>query len=223
MGRVKLTDEYDLEELLAEATKDVSEENKAPLEEQEIMLFLIKYNIRTGETRVRKKLLYELYKNVSKAPVSVYTFGVRVSQILTSDKNHYFVNKDGLSIKIETLKALNKRRLDKRKNPFYRKQFESFMENFQLTSGNVWVKSEDLFLLYDKWTYQNKKKAVGRWQFIQLCTLFLKKKRITQNRMSWFGLNQNIKNHIKDYRDKEKQQENQGSVPSAKAESESKD
>jgi hypothetical protein len=216
MERVKSLNNLTEEELLKEASK-VTDEIKNPIYEgtSEVIHFLVTYNIRAGAIKVPKPLLYGLYKAWSASPMKRTSFLKQATNILGGDERHrcYELNIDGLKIKLDTIKALNSRQIDKTKIPLYKKHFETFLNKFEISEGMVWVKGEDLYLLYDKWTYQNKKtNPLGYLQFISMCDLYFKRKRITSSKIRWYGLNLTIKQHIRTYYD-QNQQKKQGEIP----------
>lgn len=158
------------------------EEREEILEDvDDVVPFLSHFNIRPGEYPVNKTLLYELYKQWSKNPVTGRRFSVKVGYYIPFKEFHrkwcFIINVTAFTLNRKTFDLFNEKP-DKRKSPLYRQHFENFIRKYNLDKEEVWVPGYVLFHMYDKWTYRIKKHhPIGRHNFVQFCNIYFKKKR----------------------------------------------
>lgn len=159
--------------------------------------FLSTYNIQPGNDVVLCRMLYDLYKLWSKEPVSKGEFQHEVGKyLLTQQKNdkvYYLLNKNSFRLTEAAFELINQKTIDKSKSLPWRKHFESFLAKYEIKSGNYYIESFALYDLYDEYVYETGKKApLSQEQFFNMCKVYFLGKRITQNRVTWFGVDESI-------------------------------
>lgn len=195
------TDE-ELLKLLNEDTKDLPTEIP-PHHDNEILSFLSTFKIEDGKTPISKRLLLELYRSWTKEPLTNTQFYYGVSKylmtLLSSGQSFYLINQKALTLTETAYKLLNKRVRDKTKNNNWRSHFENYLAKYKIKPGNYYVEAFVLYNLYDKYAYEiGKKLPLSEFQFHRFCSLYFTKKKLTEDRVSWFGVHKSIKNVITD-------------------------
>lgn len=193
MGLKKLPNEQSLEELLNSLNSE--EEVNVVSASDDVFSFVSHFNIQPGEELVLKVALYDLYKKWSTQPVNRETFSVRTNKLfiehVKGQKKYYKINLSSILIQQETLKYLEKKKLDRTKYPGWQKHFNDFIKFYNITKGNVWIPSYVLMHFYDKWCYNNRRKPLlSEITFFNFCKLHFEYKRNNESRMMWFGLNE---------------------------------
>jgi hypothetical protein len=160
-------------------------------EDASVYGFLITYGIKSGESTIKSRLLYELYKCWTKTPLTKTQFEKHVTKYLInssrSGQTVYLIDKDAFKIGEEIQKFLIPN--NKTKSKSYKKHFETYLTKYNIKPGTYWLESYILYFLYDKWIYSIKKKApLGEKQFFNFCKLYFKYKRNDSSRVMWFGL-----------------------------------
>ena len=196
----KLPSEFNLDELIEAASKESKEAvqttgTASSILESDIFTFITKLNINPGTKKVNKKLLYKLYRNWSSEPATNGSFALFMGMFFESNAKAYFLNLDALQIVRTPVPYIRKVKRDKTKSKNYKVHFEKFMEFYGLANGSCYVPSYVLYYMYDKWTYDNKnKKPMSDKQFFNFCGIYFDKKRLESSKISFFGINEDIKN-----------------------------
>lgn len=192
MGLKRLPNEESLEELLKLAEESKGEDVVGVADD--VLSFILHFNIKPGDTPVLQSVVYDLYRNWSKDPVNRMTFGVRVAKHFLihtkGPKKYYKINIDSITIQKETLKYIEKSKLDRTKYPSWQKHFNDFLNFYKIERGTSWIPSYILMHFYDKWCYNNKRKSLlSELTFFNFCKIHFESKRNTESRMMWFGVN----------------------------------
>lgn len=202
----KLVHEYSVEELLKlmdESKEDVSKKPEEEYVENEVIKFLVYYDIKPGIYRINSKLLFKLFKAWCKDKTYKYETFTRnmLNQIEKkfSSKNlekfQYFkINKSLLNI-TRFLEEAKPKKIIFRKTMFYKKFMEEFIEQHKLAAGPIFVEADILYYLFD---YHNQKKGrrlIGYERFVSMCHLYFPEKQLGFG-STWFGLNESIKTLI---------------------------
>ena len=153
-------------------------------DDSSVYSFLVTYGIKSGESTVKSRLLYELYKRWTKAPLEKAKFENAITKYLVrcsrSGQTVYLIDKDAFKIGEEIQKFLTPS--NKTKSKSYKKHFEIYLDKYGIKPGTYWLESYILYFLYDKWIYSIKKKApLGEIQFFNFCKLYFKYKRYSFN------------------------------------------
>lgn len=182
-----------VEDLLkfAQSEKEDSSTPEISTESDNVLSFLMAFQIKPGKDKVTGRLFYELYKKWATDPVSKVAFSLKFNMYIAPDNDarYYSVDRSGFKIGQEVEKYLlaNSRPVTKSKT--YKNHFEHFLKKYSLKPGKRFVEVFVLYYLYDKWTYQIKKKQpLGPVQFQSLCKLYFKNRRISSSRVAWFGV-----------------------------------
>lgn len=196
MGSTKrlLPNNLTIEELLESAEDDKQEKEINNIDwNNDVVSFLLTFNIKSGPHPVPKPLFFALYKHWSKNPIIKTKFNIEIAKFLIRHQKgpnqFYLIDKDAFKISEEIQQFILKKTVDKTKSKSYKKHFENFLKKYQLKQGNYYVESYILYYLYDKWVFSIKKKApLGENQFFNFCKLYFTFKRNSESRVSWFGV-----------------------------------
>lgn len=193
MGLKRLPNSQTTEELLK--TVEESEDKNVVGTTDSVFSFLSYFNILPGEQLVMKWVLYDLYKNWSEMPESRQTFSNKIRRHFFSHtiggKTFYKINLNSFDVEKKTLEYIQSRKINKTKYPSWQKHYDSFLKFYNIKPGKKWIQSYILMHLYDKWCYKNRKKRLlSELQFFNFCKLYFKYKRNSENRMMWFGVNE---------------------------------
>lgn len=168
-----------------------------PTMSDDVVAFLSVYSIQPGNDVVVHRMLYELYKLWSKTPVTKGEFSHEVGKYLLIQQRHgklyYLINKDSMRLTKAAFDLINEKSIDKSKSLPWRKHFESFLNKYEIKSGDYYVESYILYDLYDEYVYGiGKKSPLGEDQFFNMCKVYFLGKRITSNKVTWFGVDESI-------------------------------
>jgi hypothetical protein len=206
----KLPSELSEEELLSSAsnvsTEAVSED---VLQELDTLKFLTQFNIQSGAYPIGSKVLYNIYRQWSKTPVTNRIFQNITTQHLINGyislRRYYYINISTFKLSEKSILLSKKNLKDKRKSPRYKQHFENFINHFSLDKGEfVWIPSYVLFYLYDRWVYSYKKtRPLGRTNFVKFCSLYFEEKRIGSNQVSWYSVSKGVYSYVSEKEIKE--------------------
>jgi len=199
-SRQQLPNEQSIEDLL-KIVENNKEENITGVTD-DVLSFILHFNILPGEQLVLQSAIYELYYNWSKNPVNKISFGIKAIKYFIKHaigpRQYYKINTNSIQVQKETLKYIEKNKLDRTKYPFWQKHFKSFLDFYKIEKGNAWVPSYVLMHFYDKWCYNKKRKSLlSETSFFNFCKIHFESKRNTESRMMWFGVNKEfVKVHL---------------------------
>jgi hypothetical protein len=178
------------EELML-AFEDAAEVEEVISEEQDedVVPFLSNYGVQPGNHPVSKKLLYNLYKEYSKLPLSQTTFNLRVLDFVPQQKimgiPYYCLNQDNFVISKHIFKEQKTR--EKTKSLTYQKHFQWFLEGRQVKSGSKWVEGYILFFIYKDFCKSRRvNPKLGYENYHKFLKLHFEHKRLKGNRSLWF-------------------------------------
>jgi hypothetical protein len=192
MGLRQLPNNATLEELL-KSIEESEDKNVVGITD-DVLSFLSHFNILPGENLVLTSVVFDLYKNWSKDPISRAVFGLKINKHFfkhqKGNKIYYKINLDSFSVEKQTLIEIEKHKMDRTKYPSWQKHFQSFLDFHEIKKGKTWVQSFVLMYFYDKWCYKNRKKRLlSEVSFFNFCKLHFEHKRNAESRMMWFGIN----------------------------------
>jgi hypothetical protein len=208
----QLTEE-ELLKLLEQEETPLSPEESQPITEEDILdigieqednvvPFLVHYNIVPGKKAVSKRLLYDLYRNHVDEPLDALRFNHRAGKYLPQYYNingaFYQISQDSFKLSSQLLKLKRARREIKTLSHHYRKKFEKFLEECEITAGQHWVQGYIIYEIYLEYIKKQGKKvpAFALKSFIQLLKVYFPKARKTSNRSLWFNVNEKTFNHF---------------------------
>lgn len=205
----KLPNSKSLEELLKDL-ENPSESETIQVEEDSILTFLSFYNIEPGKEKIKDTLLYKLYKQFTKDPKSAQGFHTAIGSYIptVTEFNYqrfYLINQKVLNLSKRALEFLKK---DVKARPRHRVislriHFDNYMKKYALEPKDefIWASFDVLYNLYDKWTYEIKKKnRLSLEEFRKLCQIYLIHK---ENKTAqWFKVNISITKHLSKEMDK---------------------
>lgn len=159
----------------------------------DVLNFILFFNLEPGNDTVTNNLLYQLYCNWSEEKTTKQRFMNNIKKYFKTELPFIYINKTALKITEEVYKLIEINKVDKTKNKDQRLHFENFLENYKLKSGTKWIESVILYSLYDEWCYKNKKKnPMGTQHFYGFCRLYLPNKRRTSSKIIWYGVDESF-------------------------------
>lgn len=151
----KLTDEQLLEAL----EQKESEVDFAKKLQDDVLNFIIKFGVNPGKFRVRKKLLYHVYKNWSRNPVNDRTFNYTLNMYVDSNSSTVKISMSAFKFTEHAYETIRKELKPKKDSLASKKRhFESFIKRFDLTKpatriGRQRIHVGVLIYLYDIYCY----------------------------------------------------------------------
>lgn len=192
MARKKLPTELEIEDLLKSLDNDIKEDEIFDYQ-NDIIPFLSKYEIKPGTFKVTKRLVYYLYKLYSQNAIELTTFSRECLKYLDDTQGFYLINKKDIELSKEIYKLYKAKKRVVEKSPHIKTHFQAFLNHYKLVPGTYYIESFVLFNLYDQFNYNNKKiNLLGYKSFIKMCNLFFQRKRLTSNRVTWYGVDKSI-------------------------------
>lgn len=202
----KLIHEYSVEELLK-----LMDSSKEPLTQKteeehidnEVIRFLVYYDIKPGVHRINAKLMFRLFKAWCKDKTYKYQDFSRnmLNQLekkyvtFQLEKFQYFkVNKTLINI-TRFLEEAKPKKIIFRKTMFYKKFMEEFIEQHKLAAGPIFVEADILYYLFDFYNHKKGRRLIGYERFVSMCHLYFPEKQLGFG-STWFGVNESIKELI---------------------------
>lgn len=200
MENVKKLDNAQLLNLIKDTDKEVEDIHVL---NDDISNFLSFYNINPGNEKVSKRTLFKLYKAWTTA-VKSYKLTGFVQQLLRKqfevDYNKIFIDKNQINIDVLILKKLEtKPKKPRDRSDRYRERFERFLNEYDIKSGNTWVKSKSLYDLQKKYF---PKHCFTPQIFSKLLKLYIKEHDYV-NRCLYFRVDDSIIKHLENGHEKE--------------------
>jgi hypothetical protein len=166
----------------------------------DVLPFLSHFNIHSGESLVSKKILYKLYSQWSKDPVTLTKFVNTTKDIVfdvqVNGQQYFKINESAIEISKKTFELVSSKTRDLDKSPVYRVHFENFINKYSLDKDETYIQGYVLWHLYGKWCYGiNRKNKLGYRSFIMFCKLYLTSKR-TGKLFYWFKVSKEIYNYV---------------------------
>lgn len=191
----KLLTDLTIEEL-EKSLETAVETQEVPEDSDGILIFLTKFNIRPGEELVHSNILYKLYKEVIKEPLTKIKFNNRLSEYIPTKVNgkgtkFYLLNVDSFKLSRDFFKLIE----SSKRNPLVSKglqyHFDRFIGATNIVSGNYWVEGFIIYEIYRHYCIDKKlKKLLGYDSFHKFLKLNFEHRRVTSNRSLWFRVNE---------------------------------
>lgn len=204
----KLPGELELDQLLKALTEANDEQHtETPEYDDDILGFMNKFSIKTGDQKVSSPLLYSLYKQWSSKPIKRNAFTIRLKNLFEGkfekidNVTFFFINKESRALAPEVwdfFKKYKKRSVTKQINLI--KHFDSFRTECKIKPGNRVISATILYYIYLKWTTETKKRSIMKPDnFFKFCRLFFKTRNI-----KYIGIGYLISDSIFEYIPKER-------------------
>lgn len=183
------------EEFLNDTTKPIDQEDT-------IITFLRFYNIEPGTQQILQKYLYKLYKQFTKDPVNSRSFSNSIIQYIPSivkhDERFFLINQKVLNLSERAMKFIEE---DKNRSlkVSWKFHFDNFIKKYEIKAGKgddwIWVSSDILYNLYDKWVYEiGRKTSLLVPEFRKLCKVYFSTKEGKHS--PWYKLDNSILKHV---------------------------
>src|ERR1039457_1705846 len=178
---------YELTE--AELREHLKNDTQSPIANDEMLLFIAEFDLKYGVYKVAADTIYDMYKGWSKPPrMTKYKFFLKFNMYFQrTTRRHFLLNKDPILLANAGLIQLAKTKTNKTKSPTYRKHFEAFLKNCNLSKGTYWLEAHILRDLYDEYTYNNGIHPIGLHQFNAFLKMYFEFK-VPKNECYYFGI-----------------------------------
>lgn len=198
----KLALDVDVEELLKALETGKMEEKQAQKEtEDPVFDFLAAYNILPGNNKISEALLFRLFKqfnniyNKNKKQFSL-ELGRYLPKRYSGSKPFYLINQNNFQIGKTLLSLVSGKKIKVTTSKAYLNQFEAFMQQNSLNPDKLFVEGDILYYVYNNWCDNHKRKPMSYLKFLQLCDLYYERRRMSNNKIYWYGVSESIKNLI---------------------------
>jgi hypothetical protein len=174
MEQKKLHSDLGLDELLNIIQDDSNSEviNEEVLK-TDVPAFIVYYQLKNGEKAAHKDTLYKLYQNGKFKKINKASFTKEFSLFFEKKGNYYLLNKDPIELIKYFVDSIKKKSSPKIKNKSTKNQFEWFLNHYEVKKGDEWVEIQLIWYLYDKLTYNTKKrKLIDLLDMIALMRIF---------------------------------------------------
>lgn len=201
MTRQKLPQELELAELL-ETVKDAPNVKNEKVNFQDpILSFTQAFNLRPGTRIVSDKLLFDLFKVWH--PDTLFTkrnFNLRLGDYLPpkiiSNRRYFSIDKNYIKISKYIQEGVQKRTRDVTKSKHFHNQITRFLTDTKLKEGSVYIESDILYYIYNNWCDERDNKPIQYQAFLSICDLYFESKRLMDNVLMFYGVNNSIKKLI---------------------------
>lgn len=203
----KLPQQIDLDELLKivkeppKLTNAIAEENQVLNEDpvhKDVLTFMSRFNILPGPNRVKKGLLFNIYKAWSADPIKRKEFIQICNKYLpTSGSGQmYSINANVVKLSYDVYTTF-KRKYRIISNRSQAVHFENFLNYYSLKKEDYWIHINILYFLYDKYLYEKKvNKPLAFKHFEHHCKVYLQIKNTTNGKLVL--LSKNIENFFQE-------------------------
>ncbi len=198
----KLIHELSTEELLESLSgQDLINEKVQFSYENPILSFIQAFNIKAGKEKVSDAVLHSLFRiwHIDTV-IDQRNFNIQLGRYIPSEvrnRRFYLVDKKVLELtnKIEQIKK--DRSVNRSKSIHWHKHFERYLEETTLSPGLIFVEADILYYTYTRWVDITRlKQWLSYENFLKICNLNFEKKRISDSKLTWFGVNTSIKQII---------------------------
>jgi hypothetical protein len=161
MTRIKKApNQMSVDDLLAElentqAVKDeqLSEEIDVTAYKNDIISFLSIFKILPGEHKVRKSVMYSLYRSWSENPMPPSSFTVQFASLIPSEvktTKHFHINQTAIKITYDAFK-LRDSMVNKTKSKKWAERFQGFLNHYRIEKGDHWIEEPLLLELHERY------------------------------------------------------------------------
>lgn len=204
----KLPQQIDLEDLLKIVKEpptltsvDIPDDERVLDEDpvnKDVLTFLSKFNILPGTNRVKRGLLFNIYKAWSAYPIKRKEFLQICGKYfkVAERGNVYLINANVVKLSYDvytTFKRKYRLVTDRRRAT----HFENFINYYSLKKENYWIHINILYFLYDKYLYEKKvDRPLAFKNFEHFCRTYFELKNTTNGKM--VSVSKNIENFFQE-------------------------
>lgn len=214
----KLPNDLSVEELLKALEQTSKEENQKAfsqslpdVDENEfndaypVASFLNAFDIKDGKNLVSDAVLYSLFKIWNKeTKLDKNWFNKQLLKFLNfkkitrgqTNKKFYYVNDSATKLVKYIDHYRKEKKRNTRTNKNYKKYYEKFFKDIGIERGPLFVEADVLYHVYDTYMYKRNRRSYPYHNFELVCTLLFEVKYFTDYSSPWFGVSENIKQHI---------------------------
>jgi len=194
--------ELSLDELLdAIKGQELVNDKILPSFKDPIFSFTQAFNISPGTELISDHILHKLFKLWHRDSfIDLKNFNIQLGKYIPSERKNrrfYKVNKK-ISHTVKILEEIqNKHTLNPTKYRGYHRHFERFLSQNDIEAGEVYVESDILYYVYNRWCDEiGRKNPLGYNNFLSFCALNFEVKRMAESNIHWYGVNDKIKKLI---------------------------
>lgn len=198
---MKKIHEITIEELVKSLTEKESTSYSVDFNNP-IISFVQQFNIKSGKNAVPSKLLYNLYKvwNI-KDDVCFSIFTRSLGTLIDKHSSHnyttFYVSESVLEVAKKVQELTEKGKKHRHRSPVWIKHFQLFLEQSGLKEGSIYIESDILYYVYNRWIDATRKKVnLTEWTFTEFCRLHFKWKKRCRGIVYLIGVNTKIKELI---------------------------
>lgn len=121
----------------------------------DLISFLSVFRILPGPNRVRKTVMYSLYRSWSDNPMPPAAFSSQFSSLIPSEvkvSRHFYINQTAIKITYDAFKLRDKS-VDKTKSKKWAEKFSGFLNHYKIEKGEFWVEEPLLLELHERYMF----------------------------------------------------------------------
>jgi len=188
-----------IEALSSEQTQEVSHIDN---DLDSVLAFIHKFKLQSGDHSVKNTVLYSLYKSQCKeTPTNLNTFSTELGKHFHKYSNRmgifYMIDRTSFAISEAVLKAKSEKKTNKLTSITYQKHFQTFLQEADINSGNIWTEGFIIFEAYRYYCIDRKLSIRFSYDyFIKFLKLHFNHRRVTENRSLWFAISNDLSTYF---------------------------
>lgn len=199
MDNRKNQSDLSIEDLLKALDND-SEESEVFISDP-IFSFIQTFGITDGPHKVRLFLLHDLFRKWNRRErMARRTFSAEIKKYLSVTGNNVNTQKAHINKEVvDLLKHLGHYKDQNIKDNLKKTQnhFKKFLEIHNIKKGDLYIEADVFYHIYDTWIYRNRiHQQLSYERFQNICELYFDTKEFSGSEVLWFGVDDNIKQHI---------------------------
>lgn len=200
MERKRLPNEHSLDELLEIASDEevIKKEDEVIVRNNnDVLSFVLAFNLQPGNEIVPTRLLYKLYRGWSKSPIAKELFYNLLGEIFIPLRGRVKINESSINISIKLYDKYRIKKDFRYSNASHRKHVLQFLSEREITSGDIWLPAYVIYHMYDKWCYDNNKATrFSEIAFKNVLITHLKTNKNIEKDGIYFKVDKSIFNHL---------------------------
>jgi len=146
--------------------------------DDDILTFILEFDIKPGNETVSSRALYSLYQAWSKRAQTKANFTRKINEVLPeADEGFYKIQKSFLEINSKKLNLLAKKRPKITKRSINRRLFDTFLKEKKFEPGTFWIEDVVFYKIYVRWAYVRRiKNPMSEELFKQFCKVYFEEK-----------------------------------------------
>lgn len=160
----------------------------------DVLNFSSVFKIEAGDRPIKADLVYRIYKNWSRNPVTRNSFTNKLGEFLPKDGKYYLLKHNIFQL-TKLTKTLLEQRQKKTKRRINREYFQSFFDHYSIKDGKLYIEGYILYYLYQEWCDKFKRKYFYKHQpFLLALKVFLNTR--NSRSITFFRVDQSILQYL---------------------------